>query len=158
MNTETAVIRDRIEKQIVLRAPRARVWRALSDAEAFGEWFGVNFKGLSFAPGATLRGKITNPGYEHLTLVLLVERIEPERLFSYRWNPYDFNPDLEQVTEPSTLVEFRLEDAPDGTLLNVVESGFDRGPLGQRAEAWRRNDGGWTEQVKNIEAYVARTS
>jgi uncharacterized protein YndB with AHSA1/START domain len=146
---------DKIEKETFLRAPRAKVWRALADAQQFGQWFGVQLEG-TFAVGATLRGKITYPGYEHLTLEMTIERIEPEQLFCYRWHPNATKPDVDYSPEPTTLVEFRLYDAPGGTRLTLVESGFDRIPLERRAEAFRSNDGGWAEQMRRIERYVAQ--
>jgi uncharacterized protein YndB with AHSA1/START domain len=145
---------DRIEKTIVLRAPRARVWRAIADAREFGEWFRMKLDG-EFAAGRTVRGRITYPGYEHLTVELIVERIEPERVFAYRWHPYAVDPGVDYSPEPTTLVEFRLEDVPEGTGLTIVESGFDRIPLARRAEAFRMNTQGWEEQVRNIERHVA---
>jgi uncharacterized protein YndB with AHSA1/START domain len=148
---------DRIEKTIVLRAPRARVWRAISNAAEFGAWFRVDFKGASFAPGATVRGNLTYPGYEHLAMEIEIERMEPERLFSFRWHPYAVDPAADYSQEPTTLVEFELQEAAEGTRLTVVESGFDRIPLLRRAEAHRMNDAGWAEQVRNIDAHVAGT-
>ena len=146
---------DRIEKKVVLRAPRSRVWRAITVAEEFGGWFGVKLEG-PFAEGATVRGKITHPGYEHLTMELLVERIEPERYFAYRWHPYAIDSAIDYSTEPTTLVEFRLEEADGATVLTIVESGFDRIPLARRAEAFRMNEGGWAEQTRNIERHVSK--
>jgi uncharacterized protein YndB with AHSA1/START domain len=146
---------DRIEKAIVLRAPRARVWRAISDAAEFGSWFRVDFAGSAFAPGATVRGKLTYPGYEHLTFEIAIERMEPGRVFSFRWHPYAVDPTVDYSKEPTTLVEFELEDVAGGTRLTVVESGFDRIPLNRRAEAQRMNDAGWAEQVRNIDAHLA---
>jgi uncharacterized protein YndB with AHSA1/START domain len=145
---------DRIEKRVVLRAPRARVWRALTNAEEFGAWFGVALEG-AFAEGATVRGRITYPGYEHLTMEMFVERIQPERLFSYRWHPAAVDAGVDYTPEPTTLVEFRLEQTGNETILTIVESGFDRLPASRRAEAFRMNDGGWTEQMRNIEQHVA---
>ena len=145
---------DRIEKRVVLSAPRSRVWRALTDAQEFGAWFGVKLQG-SFSEGTRVRGQITYPGYEHLTFEVWVERIEPERYFAYRWHPYAVDPQVDYSQEPTTLVEFRLEEAGDGTVLTIVESGFDRIPIARRAEAFRMNDGGWTEQVRNIERHVS---
>jgi len=104
---------DRIEKMIRLRAPRSRVWRALTDAREFGAWFQVELEG-AFAPGARVRGKITTPGYEHLTMEITVERMEPERLFSYRWHPYAIDPKLDYSSEPTTLVEFQLAPVAEG--------------------------------------------
>lgn len=144
---------DRIEKQVVLRAPRARVWRALTDAGEFGAWFGVNLTG-PFAPGRLASGKITYPGYEHLTMEVWVERMEPETFFSWRWHPYAIDPGVDYSGEPATLVEFRLEEVEGGTLLRVVESGFDRIPEGRRDTAFRMNDSGWSEQLVNIAGHV----
>ncbi len=158
MNADVAATADRIEKRIVLRAPRARVWRAVSDAREFGSWFGVNFEGASFTPGAVLRGHITYPGYEHLTMEIAIERLEPGRLFSFRWHPYAVDPVVDYSQEPTTLVEFELRDGSEGTVLTVVESGFDRIPIGRRAEAWRRNDQGWAEQMRNVERHVSNAS
>ena len=148
-------VTDRIEKRVVLRAPRARVWRAITDAGEFGEWFGVRLEG-PFVEGATVRGKITYPGYEHLTLEVLVERIDPERYFAYRWHPHAVDPKADYTQEPTTLVEFRLEEADQQTVLTIVESGVDRIPLARRAEAFRSNEGGWTQQARNIERHVSR--
>lgn len=145
---------DRIEKRIVLRAPRARVWRAITTAEEFGTWFRVKLDG-PFAAGATLHGRITSPGYEHLTVEMMVERVEPQRYFSYRWHPYPNDPKRDYSTEPTTLVEFTLEEAEEGTALTIVESGFDQIPLSRRAEAFRMNDQGWAGQIKNLARYVA---
>jgi uncharacterized protein YndB with AHSA1/START domain len=145
---------DRIEKTVVLRASRSRVWRAIATAEEFGAWFRVNLEGV-FAEGATIRGRLTHPGYEHVTLDMQVERIEPERYFSYRWHPYAIDPAVDYSAEPTTLVEFVLEDAEGGTALTIVESGFDRIPLARRAEAFRMNDQGWAGEIKNIERYVS---
>ena len=144
---------DRIEKQILLRVPRSRVWRAISNAAEFGAWFRVAFEG-AFREGATLRGKITQPGYEHVTMQIDIERIEPERLFSYRWRPYAIDPNVDYSGEPKTLVEFRLEDADGGTLLTIVESGFDAIPIARRAEAYRMNEMGWAAQTENIRKHV----
>jgi uncharacterized protein YndB with AHSA1/START domain len=147
---------DRIEKRVVLRAPRARVWRAISDAKEFGTWFRMNLDG-AFVAGRTVRAKVAIPGYEHMKVEMQVERIEPERYFSYRWHPYPNDPAIDYSAEPMTLVEFKLEDAEGGagTALTIVESGFDRIPLARRAEAFRMNDGGWAGQIKNLAAYVA---
>lgn len=148
-------VTDRIEKRVVLRAPRARVWHALADAGEFGTWFGVKLEG-PFIEGKTVRGQITHPGYEHVTMELIVERLEPERYFAYRWHPYAVGRNTDYSHEPTTLVEFRLEDSAEGTALTIVESGFDRIPLARRVEAFKMNEGGWTAQVRNIERHVAR--
>lgn len=146
---------DRIEKTVVLKAPRGRVWRALSSVVEFSTWFRTNFVG-EFAEGATVRGRPTFPGYEHLTIEMRIERMDPERLFSFRWHPFEVDRSKDYSAEPTTLVEFTLEDDPAGTKLTIVESGFDKLPPGRRDEAWRSNEGGWTEQMKNVAAYVER--
>ena len=147
---------DRIEKRVVLRAPRSRVWRAIADAKEFGTWFGMKLEG-AFAAGSTVRGRLTIPNYDHLTLELQIERIDPEHYFSYRWHPYAIDPKVDYSSEPTTLVEFRLDEMEGGTstAVTIVESGFDRIPLARRAEAFRMNDGGWTEQIANIERHVS---
>jgi uncharacterized protein YndB with AHSA1/START domain len=144
---------DRIEKEIVLRAPRSRVWHALADAEQFGAWFGMKLEG-AFAPGASVYGQITRPDHELMTIEIAIERMEPESLLSYRWHPYPFESGVDYSHEPTTLVEFQLEEVAGGTQLKVVESGFDRIPLARRAEAFRMNDAGWAEQLVNIARYV----
>jgi uncharacterized protein YndB with AHSA1/START domain len=146
---------DRIEKQIELRAPRARVWRALTDYLEFSEWFGVKLEN-PFIPGQTSRGQITHPGYEHLRMEVVVQKMEPEHLFSYTWHPYAIKPDVDYSDEPRTVVEFRLEETSDGTLLTVTESGFLKLPVERRAEAFRMNEAGWAEQLRNIERHVAK--
>jgi uncharacterized protein YndB with AHSA1/START domain len=148
---------DRIEKRIVLRAPRARVWHALANAEAFGEWFGVKLKG-SFAPGARLPGEVTHKGYEHVHFEITVERMEPEKLFSWRWHPHAIDPKIDYSAEPTTLVVFELEETTEGTVLTVVESGFDGIPLTRRLEAYRGNERGWEAQMKAIERYVGQAA
>ena len=144
---------DTIEKSVVLRAPRSRVWRAITNAGEFGSWFGARLEG-EFVPGAQVKGRITIPGYEHVVMDITVERVEPERLFSYRWHPYAIEPGVDYSGEPTTLVEFRLEEVTEGTRLTVTESGFDRIPAARRAEAFRMNDQGWAGQLKNIERHV----
>jgi uncharacterized protein YndB with AHSA1/START domain len=146
---------DRIEKSVLLRAPRARVWRALTDSKEFGGWFGATFTD-PFRPGATVAGRITHPGYEHLTMEVTIDEMVPERRFSYRWHPYAVKTGVDYSSEPPTLVTFTLDDAEGGTLLKVVESGFDRIPISRRAEAQKSNDSGWTEQMKAIEAHLRK--
>jgi len=149
-----AVQTDRIEKQVVLRAPRARVWRALTDAREFGEWFGVRVNG-SFSNGARVTGAVTHKGYEHLTWDVTIERMEPERVFAWRWKPGAVDPSADLSKEPATLVTFELSDVEGGTLLKVVESGFDAVPATRRGDAYRRNDEGWTWQMESIARHLA---
>lgn len=146
---------DRIEKQIELKAPVSRVWRALTDHREFGEWFRVKLDG-PFEPGKVSRGQITFPGYEHLKWEAVVQKMEPERLFSFTWHPYAIDPKMDYSKEPSTLVEFRLEKTKNGTLLRLTESGFDKLPSNRRLEAFRMNDSGWTQQMKSIEEHVTK--
>jgi len=145
---------DRIEKTIVLHAPIARVWRALADAEEFGTWFRVKFDD-PFAVGKTVRGRITYPGYEHVRMEIQIERMDHERVLAFRWHPYAADPDTDYSAEPTTLVEFRLAAETGGTRLTIVESGFDRLPGTRRAEAFRMNEGGWAEQIGNVERHVS---
>jgi uncharacterized protein YndB with AHSA1/START domain len=146
---------DRIEKHIELRAPVSKVWRALTDHREFGTWFRVKLD-QPFKAGSPSTGHITYPGYEHLKWEANVKSIEPETYFAFTWHPYAVDPDHDYSAEPPTLVEFRLEPTKDGTRLTVTESGFDKIPAGRRMEAFRMNDGGWAEQMKNIEAHVGR--
>jgi uncharacterized protein YndB with AHSA1/START domain len=147
---------DRIEKRIELNAPVSRVWRALTDYREFGEWFRVKLDG-PFVPGQISTGHITWPGYEHLKWEAVVVKMEPERLFSFTWHPYAIDPKQDYSKEPPTLVEFTLEKTGDRTLLLLTESGFDKIPAGRRLEAFRMNDGGWTQQMENIERHVAQS-
>jgi len=144
---------DRIEKRIDLNVPVSRVWRALTDYREFGEWFRVKLDG-PFVPNQVSRGHITYPGYEHLKWGATVQKMEPESLFSFTWHPYAVDPKKDYSEEPTTLVEFRLQKTATGTLLVLTESGFDKIPVERRLEAFRMNDGGWTEQMKNIESHV----
>ena len=152
--SSTTSTTDRIERQVQLNSPRARVWRTLTDSKEFGQWFGVDLT-APFTPGATVTGRITSKGYEHLTFDLVVDTIEPERLFSFRWHPYGIDPNVDYSKEPMTLIVFTLEPANGGTLLKVVESGFDKIPASRRAKAFEMDASGWTGQMKNIEKYLA---
>jgi uncharacterized protein YndB with AHSA1/START domain len=145
---------DRIEKEIVLKAPLPRVWKALTDTKEFGAWFGVSLDGR-FAAGQPIRGRITIPGYEHVTMEVTVEKLEPQTYFSWRWHPAAIDPGVDYSKEPTTLVEFRLAEVPEGTRLKVIESGFDNIPAARRAEAFRLNSGGWAAQVENIRRHVS---
>jgi uncharacterized protein YndB with AHSA1/START domain len=146
---------NRIEKRIELKAPLSRVWCALTDYREFGEWFGVKIEG-PFLPGQPAQGQITYPGYEHVRWQVVIQKMEPERLFSFTWHPYAIDPKADYSGETPTLVEFRLEKTSTGTLLLLSESGFDKIPAQRRAEAFRMNDGGWSAQMQNIERHVAR--
>lgn len=143
---------DRIEKDVVLRAPRARVWQALSRVEEFNQWFGVNLQG-EFAPGAKLSGGIRHKGYEHLTMAITIETFEPEHTLAWRWHPGADEGGAKSDAE-TTRVIFTLEEVPEGTRLRVVETGFDRVPVSRRDRVYRENEGGWTGQMKAIRKYV----
>ena len=138
-----------IEKQIELNATVSRVWRALTEYREFGEWFGVKLDG-PFLAGEISTGRITYPGYEHLKWEATVQKMEPERLFSFTWHPYAVDPKVDYSSEPATLVEFRLEPKDKSTVLYLTESGFDALPKDRRFEAFRMNEDGWTEQMTNI--------
>jgi uncharacterized protein YndB with AHSA1/START domain len=163
----STVVTDRIEKKTLLHAPRTRVWQAIADAEKFGAWFGVKFDG-AFRPGATLKGLIVpttvddevarmQEPYAGQAFELMIERIEPERVFAFRWHPFATDKNIDYSKEPTTLVVFALEDAPNGTWLTVTESGFDNIPLERRANAFKANDEGWTKQMELIAKYLAKT-
>jgi uncharacterized protein YndB with AHSA1/START domain len=145
---------DRIEKRVVVRGSRSRVWRAISTAKQFSSWFRIRLEG-EFVEGATVRGRLTIPGLEHLTMEIRIERMEPERYFAYRWHPYPSDPAADYSDEPTTLVEFTLEDADGGTSVTIVESGFDRIPLARRAEAFRVHEQGWAEEMENLVRHVS---
>jgi uncharacterized protein YndB with AHSA1/START domain len=147
-------MQNRIEKRLELKAPVSRVWRALTDHREFGSWFRVNIES-PFVPGQMAQGQITYPGYEHVRWQAVIQKMEPERLFSFTWHPYAVDPQHDYSHETPTLVEFRLEKTATGTLLVLTESGFDKLPDERRPDALRMNDGGWTEQMKNIERHVA---
>jgi uncharacterized protein YndB with AHSA1/START domain len=159
---------DRIEKKILLAAPRERVWRALADSADFGTWFGMTFDG-PFVAGATLRavvvGSKVNPEiaqaqkqHEGVAFDVFIENVEPERIFAFRWHPHAIERGADYSAEPTTLVTFTLEDAPGGILLTVVESGFDKIPLARRAQAFSANEGGWTVMVKVLGEYLAKAA
>jgi uncharacterized protein YndB with AHSA1/START domain len=147
---------DSIEKRIELKASPSRVWRALTDHREFGEWFRVKLEG-PFVPGEIARGHITYPGYEHLKWEAMIKEMQAERLFSFTWHPYAVDPNVDYSKEAPTLVEFRLQPIDIGTLLVITESGFERIPAHRQIEALRMNDGGWTQQTKNIESHVAQS-
>jgi uncharacterized protein YndB with AHSA1/START domain len=146
---------DRIEKHVLLDAPRPRVWRALTDVSQFNAWFGVSLS-KPFEPGAEISGRIAIPGYQDVTMRIWIETMDPERCFSFRWHPYAVEPGVDYSAEPTTLVSFTLEDAPGGTQLTIIESGFDAIPASRRAKAFSMNDAGWTGQAENIRKFLAR--
>ena len=150
----TAATPDRIEKQVTLDAPRSRVWRALTDVAQFNAWFGVKLS-APFAPGAEVSGQITIRDYDHVTMTIWIEAMEPERFFSFRWHPYAIEPGVDYAAEPTTLVSFTLEDAGQGTRLTIVESGFDAIPESRRAKAFAMNSSGWSGQAENIRKFLA---
>ncbi|HEU4878137.1 MAG TPA: SRPBCC family protein [Gemmatimonadaceae bacterium] len=145
---------DRIEKQVTLDAPRARVWRALTEVKQFNAWFGVSLE-TPFAPGAEVSGPIKIRGFEHVTMTIWIEKMEPDRFFSFRWHPYAIEAGVDYSSEPTTLVTFTLEDAGPGTKLTIVESGFDAIPESRRAKAFSMNSSGWNGQAENIRKYLA---
>lgn len=154
MTTDTpAATTDRIEKQVILDAPRARVWRALTDVSQFNTWFGVALTS-PFSPGAEVSGRIAIKGYEHVTMRIRIESMDAERFFSFRWHPYAVEPGVDYSAEPMTLVSFTLADEAEGTRLTIVESGFDAIPESRRAMAFRMNEQGWAGQAENIRKFV----
>lgn len=145
---------DRIEKQITLDAPRARVWRALTEVKQFNAWFGVSLM-TPFVPGAEVSGQINIRGYEHVTMTIWIETMEPDRCFSFRWHPYAIESGVDYSAEPTTRVTFTLQDAGAGTRLTIVESGFDAIPESRRAKAFAMNSSGWNGQAENIRKFLA---
>ena len=157
---------DRMEKKILLHASRKRVWRALTDSKEFGTWFGMKFDG-PFVPGATMRGVIAptqvnadvakaQKPYEGLPFEITIEKVETERLFSFRWHPNAVERGVDYSGEPTTLIEFVLEEVANGVLLTVTESGFDQIPLARRAKAFTANEQGWGMVVKLIGEYLVQ--
>jgi len=146
---------DRIERSILIQAPRAKVWKLISDAESFGRWFGADLTGQSFTPGKVARGPITIEGFTHVMFDVKVERVEPQTVLSWRWHPYAVDPKVDYSGEEPTLVTWTLLDAPDNaTLVKTVESGFDKVPPHRRLEAFRMNSGGWDGQLDNIRRHA----
>ncbi|MCK6447379.1 MAG: SRPBCC family protein [Planctomycetes bacterium] len=145
---------DRVERSIVIRAPRTKVWRALTDAEEFGRWFGADLRGQRFEVARTVRGRMTIPGCEHVGFDALVERIEPERTFAFRWHPYAVDPAIDYSKEERTLVTFTLDESAGVTTVHVVESGFDKVPASRRAEAFRMHGEGWDIQLGNVKRHA----
>jgi len=148
---------DRIERSVVLQAPRERVWKAFSDPTAFGEWFGVRLNGR-FEPGARLTGKVTHKGYENYPFEFTLDRIEPERVLSFRWHPNAVDIGKDYSSEPTTLVTFHLDDVPGGTKLTLLESGFDALPEDRRRTAYEGNEKGWTMQMESIQRYLEKAA
>ncbi len=157
---------NRIEKRVLLRAPQERVWRAISNASEFGAWFGVELDG-SFARGVRMTGRITptqvdpdvartQEQYRGTPLEFYVERVEPMSLFSFRWHPFAIDRTVDYSNEPMTLVTFTLEPADGGTMLTIVESGFDAIPIARRADAFEANDEGWSLIVQLVEKYLQK--
>ncbi len=144
---------DQIDKQIQVEASVSRVWRAITDYREFGSWFRVNLEG-PFVVGEIARGQITYPGYEHVTMEVIVDAIEPEHRFAFWWRPYAIDPNADYSAEPRTMVQFSLDSVSTGTLVRVSESGFDGIPAQRRDEAFRMNDGGWAAQVENVRDHV----
>ena len=153
------IMSNTIEKRVELKAPLSRALRAITDYREFGEWFKVRLE-RPIVPGQVSRGQITYRGYEHVTWEAHIEQMEPDRLFSFTWphaRPFERTGDsTDYSSAPRTLVEFRLEPIPGGTLLTLVETGFDSIPADWRSEAFQRNDGGWAEQMRNIESHVTK--
>lgn len=148
---------NQIERQILINAPRARVWQALTTAEQFGRWFGAKLEGQQFVIGQRTRGQITICGHEHAWFDVVIERMEPQDRFAYRWHPYAVDPAVDYDKEGPTLVTFTLKDAANNsTLLTVVESGFDNVPPHRRLEAFRMNSRGWEAQLNNIANYASQ--
>ncbi len=153
----TTTSTDRIEKFVNLDAPRSRVWRALTDVKQFNTWFGSALTGV-FTPGAEINGRLTIKNYEHVTMTIWIEAMEPEQCFSFRWHPYAIQAGVDYSGEPTTLVSFTLEDVAGGTTLAIVESGFDAIPESRRAIAFSKDSAGWEGQIRNIQTFLANSA
>lgn len=156
---------DEVRKRVLLRAPRTRVWEALTDSKKFGTWFGCELDD-PFEVGARVHGRIVptkvdpdvakaQEPYAGVEFEVVVDRIEPMTRFSFRWHPGDVVPETQYPDAEMTTVTFEIEDAEGGVLLTIIESGFDRVPLERRAKVFEMNDGGWAAQTKLIEKYLA---
>jgi len=156
---------DRIEKEVLLRAPLERVWRAISDADQFGQWFGVRFDG-PFVEGRSVTGVITPTTVDDEVArmqephagksdIWQIVAIEPQRRLAFRWHPFAVDPDADYTEEPTTLVEFTLAETDEGVLLRIVESGFDKIPAQRRASAFEANSQGWAKQTELVRKYLA---
>jgi uncharacterized protein YndB with AHSA1/START domain len=148
---------QKVEKRVLLRAPRSRVWSALTEVKKFCEWFGLEPAEGAFVPGARLHmvaGKELDGG----DFDIFVEQVQPEHLFSWRWHPGSQDPTLDYSAEPTTLVVFTLADAPGGTTLTITESGFDQISLARRARVFSENQHGWDFQMERLERYVNQAS
>jgi len=154
MTTAAAVATDRIERSIHIAAPRSRVWRAVSSAEEFGSWFGAELKGQRFAAGEHVRGSMAGAGHPEVGFDAIVERCEPEHLIAWRWHPFAVNPKVDYSGEPRTLVTFTLAEVDGGTLVTVVESGFDQLPPHRRTESYPRHEQGWDFQLANLQRHA----
>jgi uncharacterized protein YndB with AHSA1/START domain len=164
----STAVSDRIEKEVLISAPLSRVWQALTDANEFGRWFGVKLDG-PFKAGTSISGRITpttvdpevakmQKPYEGMKFEIVVDLIEPKKSFSFRWHPFGVDPKVDYSREPMTLVEFTLQELPEGVRLKVTESGFDRIPIERRAAAFTANEGGWAKQMELVQKYVEKTS
>lgn len=156
---------DRIEKEVVLRAPLERVWRAISDADQFGQWFGVRFDG-PFVAGSSVTGVITPTAVDEDVAraqephagksdTWHIVAVEPQRRLAFRWHPYGVEDGVDYSEEPTTLVEFTLSETSDGVLLRIVESGFDAIPAERRVAAFEANSEGWAAQTELVRKYLA---
>lgn len=146
---------NRIVKTIELAAPLSRVWEAIADHRRFGAWFRVHLDQPS-SPGALSTGHMTYPGYEHYPWRATIEAMEPMSRFAFRWHHFDDKSGVKVQDEPTTLVEFLLEETSEGTRLTIIESGFESLPDPRRLEILRGNTQGWDIQATNIEQYVAQ--
>jgi uncharacterized protein YndB with AHSA1/START domain len=156
---------DRIEKEVVLRAPLERVWRAISNADEFGRWFGVCFDG-PFVAGTSVTGVMSQTAVDEDVAraqephagksdTWQIVAVEPQRRLAFRWHPYAVEEGTDYSQERTTLVEFTLAETNEGVLLRIVESGFDKIPVDRRATAFENNSAGWAKQTELVRKYLA---
>jgi uncharacterized protein YndB with AHSA1/START domain len=158
---------DHIEKSIVLNCALERVWCAISEARQFSAWMGLSDHG-DFVPGTLFTAKMAptkfndefaklQEPFDGLQVKMTIDQIQRPRLFSFRFHPFAVDPDADYSREPMNLVTFELQEVPDGTMVTITETGFDRIPLERRAMAYEVNDRGWALATKALENYLATT-
>jgi uncharacterized protein YndB with AHSA1/START domain len=145
---------DRIERELVLPAPLARVWAALTEPAGLSAWFGTRAT-VDLRPGGSLAFIWDEHGTERHRSRGEVETVEPPYRFVFRWQPFAGYETAPLSESPTTRVEFTLEEHPQGTLLRVVESGFASLPPELRGTSFERNTRGWQIELGELAAYIA---
>jgi len=150
----TASASSTVERSTLVRAPRSRVWQALTSIQEFSKWFCVKDADGEFTPGARLRMVSTHECGKGEEFFVDVVKMEAPETFSWRWTPGSKQPGEDTSSEPMTLVEFRLKEVEGGTLVTVTESGFDKLSLTRRIRVFEQNDKGWEIQLASLTRYA----